>query len=224
MELEERGRWSLIVAALLAGSGLAWWLAGPGEEPAPAVRVVRELPASHPLAPARAPDAWALQASLGDLQERVAALDAEVKALRQQLATARAQAPAGSTAAPAAAAMPAEPRARDDPAAFAEAERATVTALESTFRREATDPRWSRENAALLQQALTAGASGAVRVGAVECRSRTCRVEIPDDGSGEAGDVLALLSERVGERLPTLSSARIEQGNGSATTVLYLSP
>jgi len=56
----------------------------------------------------------------------------------------------------------------------------------------------------------------------VECRSRTCRLELADDGSGKLGKILPVFAQQVGRELPSIAYDRIVDASGTATMVLYM--
>ena len=74
-------------------------------------------------------------------------------------------------------------------------------------------------------QCALAEDGGALRkaVRSVECRAQPCRVEVNDDGTGPSGAMVPVFINRIASVLPTVSGARVDQGNGSMATVLYLS-
>jgi hypothetical protein len=102
-----------------------------------------------------------------------------------------------------------------------ERRREHIAGLEAQFRGEASDPQW----APVATQALAA-ALGSSEVGLVarqvECRSQTCRVEIPDDGSEKLNKAMPVLALQVARTLPSVVADRLESANGGATLVLYL--
>jgi len=155
----------------------------------------------------------------------IAALREEVAALRAELASLRHP---GNTLAPssdAASAASTEKNVRD-PATRAEAERnrrQQMAAVESAFRNEPNDPNWSPRATTLIQQALSSNDATRAGIGDIECQSRTCRVEIRDDGSSQMGKFMPMFAQQVSQSFPTIIADRVEQGNGGATMVLYLS-
>jgi hypothetical protein len=151
------------------------------------------------------------------MREQIAALRAEISSLRGQrtLQTSPAQADA---------------KAGDDlrSNALARAEAARnrqmeMAAVESAFRREAVDTKWSANASAAVQQALNSGEAAGAQLGSVECRSDTCRVEIADNGSGQLAKSLPLVAQQVAETFPTITVNNVEQGNGASAMVLYMS-
>jgi len=97
-----------------------------------------------------------------------------------------------------------------------------VTAVDVAFRNEATDPRWSSATSSTVRSVIAASDDLRPLAREVECRSRTCRVEITDDGSGKLGKLLPVFAQQVGHELPSVSADRVEDASGAATMVLYL--
>jgi hypothetical protein len=62
-----------------------------------------------------------------------------------------------------------------------------------------------------------------VAVGAVDCRSRTCRVEITPNGTGDINEVLAGIASRMADAAGTLVVDPPGQDSVHAATVLYFS-
>jgi hypothetical protein len=161
----------------------------------------------------------------------VPALDqAELASLRREVALLRAQVvlgphlpagpPSGSNDPP----PSARRRPARDPEALAEGlrrRRALIEGLESAFLGEATDPSWSVATSAAVRAALAADEVGLPARG-VDCRSRTCRVEIPDDGSGRVAETLALFANELAATLPNMVAHQMVDASGTATTFLYL--
>ena len=57
----------------------------------------------------------------------------------------------------------------------------------------------------------------------VECRSRTCRVEVTDDGSARMHRTLLKFAQRVGHELPDVTFGQVDNPGGAPTIVLYMS-
>jgi hypothetical protein len=132
--------------------------------------------------------------------------------------------PGADLAAPAAQEPVKDPRA--DPEARAEDQRkhrAYIAGVEAAFRKEATDPRWSSTTSAVVQAALASEGELRPLTRGVECRTRTCRVEIADDGSGKLGKLLPVFAQQVGQELPSAVADRVEDPAGGAKMVLYMS-
>jgi hypothetical protein len=114
-------------------------------------------------------------------------------------------------------AEPAQPRAapalaRDD-----------LARIEAGFRDEATDPRWAPAMSSAIQAALISAGGLRPLAHGVECRARSCRIVIAEDGSGGVDDLVARVARQVGGDLPSAITGRVDHGRGAATVVLYLS-
>lgn len=216
-----------VVAATMAGCG------GSGSD-APPSQVARvaspaRLPAA-PVAPAPAAPASAVTgrsagpAELEALGTRLRALEQAMARVQQRLDAAAA--PLGAAARQPSPSAQALSR-RSDPMQRAEEERAMLALnaeRESAFRAEPTDSRWARSMQSQLQQALTAETeTPAPALRSIECRSRTCRVELLAAPGSDLAGYLPAFASRIGGQLDSMSSAQIDLGNGSAATVIYLS-
>ena len=163
-----------------------------------------------PLQPASVPDDAALTL-------QVARLRREVADLRVQF-TRMAGGPV-STA-------PGQSNSRTDPGARAEteqAERLRLAASESAFRNEPNDTGWSRNAAASVRAALQGDTPLRGELRSVECRSRSCRVELGADPTGANFPDLPVRLLQLAQTLPNLTATQVDQGDGRKATVLYLS-
>ena len=180
-----------------------------------------ETPAEHGSASTRPPAGGAAipeSAELAELRQELVQLRHQVWAQGQGPA---APAPAQADADPAAAKDP-----RTDPETRAEHERQYreyLAGIDAAFHKEAPDPQWSSAAASVVSAALVADDDLRPLARGVECRSRTCRVEIADDGSGKLGKILPMFAQQVSESLPSATAGRIEDANGGVTMVLYMS-
>lgn len=209
---------------------ITWWIALGAAASAVAGAVLLRPPspegnASTPPLPARAGEAAAHPgagpaAAGGDLRLQVALLRAEVAALRAQVEASQA---------PARAAPPSETpaeRTAGDPVAR---EVATVAHLRHmqevavAYAAEPTDAGWAASTRGLVQAALAADEGTRALVREVDCRSRSCRVELSDDGSGALSKSLPLIVQRLGTALPSAEAEQSETTGGGARVVLYLS-
>jgi hypothetical protein len=95
-----------------------------------------------------------------------------------------------------------------------------IEALASAFQRERTDASWSPSTTAVVKAAL---ASDQVRQTArqIDCRARTCRVEIAGDPSGTLANVLPFFTMQIAPVLTDMVVDHVTDGRG-AVTVLYL--
>jgi hypothetical protein len=98
-----------------------------------------------------------------------------------------------------------------------------MAGVTAAFRQQSVDAAWSSATASAVQSALATDSDLRPLARGVECRSRTCRVAITDDGSGKLGKALPLFAQQVGQALPSIVAERIEEPGGGATMILYLS-
>lgn len=113
---------------------------------------------------------------------------------------------------------------RPDAASQAEQEhrrRDYIVGVDAAFQNEARDPQWSAAMTSMVRATLAA--DNDLRVGDVECRSKTCRVEIADDRSGRLGKILPAFALRLGESLPRVTADEVEDATGGTRLVLYMS-
>jgi hypothetical protein len=115
---------------------------------------------------------------------------------------------------------------RTDPTARADAERdrqAQMEVLEATFWHEAANPEWSAEATEAVQEALTSDVVVQTALRSIECHSRTCRVEIADDNTGDLAKSLPLALLQLAQTLPYVTANHIQDSDGSRTMILYIS-
>lgn len=101
--------------------------------------------------------------------------------------------------------------------------RAYMAGVDAAFRAEPTDPPWSSATSLIVRTALSGDGDLRRLARNVECHSRTCRVEIADDGPGKLGVLLPMFTQQVGDQLPSAVADRIVNPAGGATIVLYMS-
>ncbi|HEY0481441.1 MAG TPA: hypothetical protein VGD37_28190 [Kofleriaceae bacterium] len=115
---------------------------------------------------------------------------------------------------------------RNDPEARAEGQRkyrAYIAGVEAAFRKEATDPRWSSATSGVVQAALASDDELRPLARGVECRARTCRVEIAEDTSGRLGKLLPVFAQQVAQELPVAVVDRVQDPGGGTKMILYMS-
>jgi ribosomal protein L29 len=158
-----------------------------------------------------------LRSELAALKASIAAHGVTTGSPQQETARSKSELPAGASAldtqTDAAAAR------QEDERRFAE----HVAAIATAFSREPRDLRWSSETDELLESLLNTEELRGLHYQNIDCRTTTCRVEIEDDGSGRAAEIFPLLAIRTATTLPSITMERIEQGDGRATMVLYMS-
>lgn len=108
-------------------------------------------------------------------------------------------------------------------AADAERHHAYVAEVAQAFNNEKTSAGWATQVASRINTAI--GSDDALKdvPHSVECRERTCRLQIDDDSSGKVNQSIPFVAMRLVDVLPEISAERVDQGNGRSTMVLYMS-
>jgi hypothetical protein len=94
--------------------------------------------------------------------------------------------------------------------------------VSAAFASEPLDRRFASVGQAALATAIQKNPVIQAAVGNIDCRSRTCRVEISDDGSGKLDKQLPLFVQSVGGTLPNMQAERVGDRSGPSKMVLYL--
>lgn len=142
-----------------------------------------------------------------ELQRELALLRAEVADLRRRL--------------DAAAAPPARPADVPSPPA-AEDDRVRLARAEGDFLREVPDTAWSRTASQELQGALAQAGDGlAAAVQRIDCRARTCRIDLAAGAAASLDDLLPVLLGATGGGFTSAESMPRDPGD-SAPGLLYL--
>ncbi len=218
-------KWKLVRST--PGLGLLCTLAacGGGSAEAPPLQRETQAVTSEP-PPARLGSPSALDAAntaSASSAESLAALRREVGMLRSEVRQMREQISRMPGAAQAAAAQP-DPRV--DPVARDEAQqldRQRIASAEATFQAERRDARWSQDQTTAIRSLLTqAGGGISAQLRSVDCRSQSCRVELSSSDAGGGLDVPMLLT-RLNAGLSHVTAGQVDQGDGTQTTVLYMS-
>lgn len=97
-----------------------------------------------------------------------------------------------------------------------------VATVAASFSSETRDQTWANEVGIALESALATEELKSLSLQSIDCRTKTCRVEIDEDASVLAGALPHLALQMAGT-LPNMVSQRTERQNGSATVVLYMS-
>lgn len=103
------------------------------------------------------------------------------------------------------------------------AHQARLDALESSFRNEREDPRWSSATLSMLQSTVNNDEGLRASTRHIECRSKTCRVEISDRAPEKVSESIGALMKQAEQTLPSISASQVDEGDGTLTTVLFLS-
>ena len=206
-----------ILMVLLAGCG------GQIDEPDTAFQAPTEAPES--LVAERAPETASkpIRDEAGPRSNEWNEVKSELALLRREVAELRRRLDGGPTASPARAAADAP----TETISTAEAQRVETQRIdtqEDGFRRETVDVAWTHGAVARVRAAMAEARQGIEQqLRSVECRSRSCRVEVMAGGAEALEQQLPLIVGQLGQTLPNITVGRIDQGNGQQATVLYLS-
>lgn len=153
------------------------------------------------------------------LRAEVARLQGQMLALRAQVAEQKA--PEAVPPAP-------EPEALD-PETLDERKRASarrwkehMAEVAASFEQEPRDRNFSTTTAGAVDRAIQNNPVIQKVAGNVDCRSRTCRVEIHDGKGSEVSKQLPVFLHSLGPTLHRAQADNVEGPNGQTTTVLYL--
>ena len=148
------------------------------------------------------------------LATEIESLRTDVEALRAQVAQLRAEGRAGS--AHEEEVMPSE-----------EEQRAMwedyVSSAEAGFNEEQTDARWATEFTATIQRQIANQPALRGTAKTVECHSKSCKVELRDDGSAAFATELPQLVDELGAQVSKVIFDLEHDAQGRRTQVLYLS-
>ena len=180
--------------------------AAPASAPARAAPATAPAPIPAPRA-APAPPGMSAPTDLAQLRQEVASLRREVAEMRMILTRAppAAQPPASVLATPLAAETPA------------------LAPAETMFRAEPVDHAWSSQASSAVRAAL-ARANGELesQVRQLECRTKTCRVEVNPAIADQLESAMPAVLANLGATLPNMTATQVGSDDGSAATVLYL--
>ncbi len=209
---------SSIAIAILALGGYGWfggWIRPPDKPISAASSSVHLV--SNDSGSAQGPDSR--EATLV-LMQQVAMLRAEIAELRKKQSVA-------GTAGLASDENPVERR--EAPLDAKEMERqkeewhAHIADVEAAFHEEARDPNWAAAVGSSVRQAFRSDEAVAAKLRNVDCRSRTCRLELSDNGPEPVSDMLMPVLAQLTGSLPKVKSDQIVDANGQKTVVLYMS-
>lgn len=93
--------------------------------------------------------------------------------------------------------------------------------LETGFRQQTTDPKWSEQAKTLVQEALASDKIAAKDIIDIDCRVSMCRVELANDNGDEPK--LSDFPMKISEEMPNIMANQTQESDGSTTTILYLS-
>jgi hypothetical protein len=99
---------------------------------------------------------------------------------------------------------------------------AYIAKVEDAYEREAADPGWSGSMTSRIWDTVSQMdvMRGATR--AAECRSRSCRIEVDDDGSGTLHKNLPVFAQQFADVLPVMAGKPVRDESGRGRMILYL--
>jgi hypothetical protein len=156
-----------------------------------------------------------VQAGASDKRE-VRALAADMAAMKSELAALRddKQTAQDNTERPAPAPKTAEQLQAEHDEYMAGVERA--------FEQEPRDERWAQGTAQSLRQALESEPVMVAAMRGIECRSRSCRLELRDDGSAAFAEEFPLMMHDMGALLSEVRFSHAELSDGARLHIMYM--
>lgn len=159
------------------------------------------------------------QADVERLRGEVAALRGQMLALGDRVAERSASEAPTPVAEPAALAP--EPL-RERGRAGARSWKEHMVEVAVSFEQEPLDRNFSTATKGAVERAIQNNPVIQKVAGNVDCRSRTCRVEIHDGKSNEVSKQLPIFLQSLGRTLRRAQADHVDGGNGRKTMVLYL--
>ena len=98
-----------------------------------------------------------------------------------------------------------------------------AAASDAVFQAEPTDPAWSRRAIAAVRDAFGGQAAGGAQISQIECRSKSCRVEVWSADADAVANTLPAVLDALVALLPNATAVQVDRGNGHPSTLLYLS-
>lgn len=142
----------------------------------------------------------------------------EVAALRAQVAGLDAR----ERGAPAPSEPPREPTREEKLAADEDLHAAYLAQVEDAYQRDPADPAWSASTTTRVWATIRELDFLRDAARSVECRSRSCRIEVDDDGTGVLHKNLPVFGQQFADILPVLSGRPVRGEDGRQRMVLYL--
>lgn len=202
-----------VALALLSAAAMTW-LSSRGQA------TTSESPPAVQASTARdCPECRQLATQIGVVEQSLALMRSQLAALRGQ--------PSAHTASDANPANTPTPTTPEDVAemraAEAEHHRDFMAGVAQRFAEEKIDGAWANRAASRIDTRFSEDNALRGMAHNVECRERTCRLEIEDDGSGRLPQSVPRLALGLVDVLPTFSAEQVERGDGRHSLVLYLS-
>ena len=98
-----------------------------------------------------------------------------------------------------------------------------VAEIAAIFERELRDQKWADGTRDSIEATLARGELTQVKLKSIDCRTSTCRLEIQEDIHNKLSTLLPLLALQLADKLPNVTAQRLDQGDGRATMVLFMS-
>ena len=179
---------------------------------------------TSPVAPATQVVARAKDEDTGQLLARVAELQQDLVALKRDLAAQRSgHPPEQRPPASGDAKVPDIERVEAQRAADAQRRHEYMASIEQAFANEKVEPMWASRASARVGSTFEGDEMLRNIAHTVECRQKTCRVQLDDDGSGRLSGRMPFLTLGLADVLPQVSAEHIDQPNGRGAMVLYMS-
>jgi hypothetical protein len=98
-----------------------------------------------------------------------------------------------------------------------------MAGVERAFEQEPRNEHWASGTSELLRNALGTEPIMLAALRGIECRARSCRMEIRDDGSAAFAQELPLMVHALGAVLPEVRFTQSDLGSGAQLHILYMS-
>lgn len=190
---------AVAIAALAACGGGDDDAAPSGTAPAAAARSVAVAVPANSAASTRSP---APTADISELRQQLARLDEAVVRLGQRvdrLASAAAQPQAAA------------------------ATQSEARGIDSMFREEPVDAGWSAQATAAVRAAFASDATLAAHIHQVECRARTCRVEVASEGTDFVEASLSTIAMSLAGVLSHAATVPLADADGRPSMLVFFS-
>jgi hypothetical protein len=179
----------------------------------------------EPLTPQGGSERKASAASSEDEKEGISSLKEDIGRLQYQLSLLRQQA---SSTTERGRQSPEADRSSDQMLAEDPSEKAKqvyqerMETLESSFRSEPEDAKWSSNARSTVWELLNRDEALRVATRHLECRSSLCRMELAEDSSGALYGSMVSMARSLAKIFPRIEGNRIDGADGKATLVYYM--
>jgi hypothetical protein len=153
----------------------------------------------------------ALRAQVAGLEWRVAALAAQGSAEKVDTPT--------HDDASASASQPTADTIEHDRAVWQDHMQEVATAFQAELR----DQQWARSQTALLEERFVGDEPMRAALKNIDCRSKTCRIDMVDDRKGKFDRGLPLFLQKLGSAFPSGQASTVDNPDGTRSVSVYLS-